>query len=246
VRLWPRRKQHRRPRRPVAVYAWYDADDRPLYVGRSNDIGRRIEEHFWQAPWVHGATHMRVLGWHMDRAEAKVAERKAIKALRPGHNIQHAQPAPRVAQPPVPSPPPKTEPPVMLRDEAQRGFGRLLGEMAANGLIEVRMDDICDRWRHRSRPWVHRELARLADLGVVQKLPPEVPFTPARYRLTPVLIGAEGGVGGKDFPPARQPQMVWSGPLAAQPITNHPVASGVASEDRKRPHATPQATASDH
>lgn len=68
------------------VYRAYDCDGRLLYVGRTNNLTRRIKEHrtdrWWWAPLV---TRLRV-ELAADHADAKARERDAIQSESPVFN----------------------------------------------------------------------------------------------------------------------------------------------------------------
>lgn len=76
------------PGERTALYRMFDAADDLLYIGISNNFGRRwkqeAESKEWY-PWVHRQT----VEWYDSRTEALDAEELAIKAEHPKHNVQH-------------------------------------------------------------------------------------------------------------------------------------------------------------
>lgn len=89
----------------TALYRLFNADDRLLYVGISNDPKVRWRQHHADKAWAPDVA-MRVIEWHDSRSAALLAELKAIRAERPMHNIVHAR-AIRKVRPirPLPKPP---------------------------------------------------------------------------------------------------------------------------------------------
>jgi hypothetical protein len=72
---------------PHAVYRIFGDDDRLLYVGRSRWPAERIRQHARRAAWWPHARRHEVT-WHPDKDTATVAERRAIQAERPAHNVR--------------------------------------------------------------------------------------------------------------------------------------------------------------
>jgi predicted GIY-YIG superfamily endonuclease len=80
------------PRRPrvrdglTVLYRWFDADGRLLYIGITNDLANRTEQHAESSEWFPFAAALTV--WiYPDRASATSAETSAIKAEYPLFNI---------------------------------------------------------------------------------------------------------------------------------------------------------------
>jgi hypothetical protein len=78
------------PQVPVrtAVYKTYDAEWVPLYFGISNDFGRRWQQEAREKSWWPEVAHQTV-DWYDDEPTARAAEREAIRAENPRHNIVH-------------------------------------------------------------------------------------------------------------------------------------------------------------
>lgn len=72
-------------REPTALYRYWDAQHVLLYVGISNDPGRRDLQHNAK-PWKPSATR-REVEWFGTRDEAAFAEATAIRVERPKFNI---------------------------------------------------------------------------------------------------------------------------------------------------------------
>lgn len=90
------------PAQPHAVYRFWDASDRLLYVGLTVDPGLRWKAHKRRDWWrsVARAT----LEWFPDRASAERAEREAIRNEDPVHNVRDREqpkimPAERITYP---------------------------------------------------------------------------------------------------------------------------------------------------
>jgi excisionase family DNA binding protein len=74
--------------RPHALYRFYDAHDRLLYVGLTANPGSRWQAHSHDKPWW--AQVARVTVEHFDgREEVEAAEVAAIKTEKPLHNVAH-------------------------------------------------------------------------------------------------------------------------------------------------------------
>lgn len=73
---------------PAALYRFYDADKTLLYIGITNSIGRRFDQHSADKPW-YAKTSYTTIEHYPSRAIALEAEKAAIKAERPVHNVQH-------------------------------------------------------------------------------------------------------------------------------------------------------------
>lgn len=86
----------------TALYRLFNADDRLLYVGISNDPKVRWKQHLGDKSWAPDVV-MRVIEWYESRSAALLAEIKAIKNERPEHNVVHRHPQPAPAEPREPS-----------------------------------------------------------------------------------------------------------------------------------------------
>lgn len=73
----------------TALYRWYDAHGVLLYVGVSENAARRAFEHAGEKPWWQDVAQA-VVEHHETRVAAEEAERIAIRAERPLHNVTHA------------------------------------------------------------------------------------------------------------------------------------------------------------
>lgn len=73
----------------VHIYAYLDQARRVLYVGKTGDIPTRNAAHHEKSPWYPLAVEFRVLWKSYDSTEARAAEIKAIRELRPLFNVQH-------------------------------------------------------------------------------------------------------------------------------------------------------------
>lgn len=72
----------------TALYRWWDAADTLLYVGITNHIGRRTNQHGDEKPWMRDAVRSTVQ-WYPSREDAAKAEIIAINTEGPLHNEQH-------------------------------------------------------------------------------------------------------------------------------------------------------------
>lgn len=93
----------------TALYRVYGEADLLLYIGVSNDFGRRWREHAKKQPWWNERRRMTVDEWFGSRPEAEAAETAAIKAEKPKYNKRHLVPVeykrkPRAVKPPASSP----------------------------------------------------------------------------------------------------------------------------------------------
>ena len=70
----------------TALYHVYGDGDLLLYIGISNDFGRRWKDHAKVQPWW-GEKRRLTTRWYSSRAEAEEAETAAIQAEHPKHNI---------------------------------------------------------------------------------------------------------------------------------------------------------------
>lgn len=73
----------------TALYRFYDADERLLYVGITNDPWRRWRQHVQEKAWYPQVKHQAVT-WYDSRITAEMAERVAIRHERPCFNIAGA------------------------------------------------------------------------------------------------------------------------------------------------------------
>jgi len=73
------------------LYRYYDADDRLLYIGVSKCAVARAMKHQYDAAWWASFAYM-TREVYPTRAAALRAEKAAIKAERPIHNIVHGRP----------------------------------------------------------------------------------------------------------------------------------------------------------
>jgi hypothetical protein len=80
--------------RPTAVYRFYDADVRLLYVGITYDLGGRFREHERGAAWWK---HQRsaLIMWRPTRAEALAEELDAVQHEKPLWNVSGTSAMPR-------------------------------------------------------------------------------------------------------------------------------------------------------
>lgn len=81
------------PGRGTTLYRLYDDAGDLLYVGIAGNPGRRFEQHAKDKPWWSEVASID-LEHHPDRTAAMEAERAAIQAEHPPHNIVHAIRAP--------------------------------------------------------------------------------------------------------------------------------------------------------
>lgn len=82
-----------------ALYRFYDATGTLLYIGITLDPGSRWRSHAQDKPWWHDVADIR-LELHPDRDSVLEAERAAIIAEHPLHNVVHN----RRRRPPRPTP----------------------------------------------------------------------------------------------------------------------------------------------
>jgi predicted GIY-YIG superfamily endonuclease len=72
-------------KRRTCVYRFYDIDDALLYVGLSMNLEGRLAKHRRRAWWPQVVRQE--VEWFAGREAAKAAERAAIRAENPIHNI---------------------------------------------------------------------------------------------------------------------------------------------------------------
>jgi excinuclease UvrABC nuclease subunit len=68
-----------------AVYFYFNKQNQLLYIGMSRVLSRRIYSHELYSPWITQAHQIRII-WHKTRAEAQVAEKRAILRYNPPCN----------------------------------------------------------------------------------------------------------------------------------------------------------------
>ena len=73
----------------TALYRLYDIDDRLLYIGIAVDPETRMRVHSREKTWWP-LVAQRSIEWFTDRPAAEVAERVAIVAEKPVHNVSHS------------------------------------------------------------------------------------------------------------------------------------------------------------
>lgn len=78
------------PRTPVptALYRLHDHDGELLYVGITDDLGRRWHDHAKDKPWWPEVAS-KSIEWLPSRRRALAAEATTIRAERPRYNVQH-------------------------------------------------------------------------------------------------------------------------------------------------------------
>ena len=77
---------------PCAVYRFYDAEDRLLYVGVTSSLGVRFGAHSRRDWWSDVARN--TVEWYDTRAEALAVEMRAIDTEAPLHNVAGGTPPP--------------------------------------------------------------------------------------------------------------------------------------------------------
>jgi len=77
------------PDRPQWLYRLFDSEGRLLYVGVTDDVWRRVNEHERSQEWGDDIVQMR-RHRYPGRAAALAAEKRAIQTEKPVHNIVHA------------------------------------------------------------------------------------------------------------------------------------------------------------
>lgn len=78
---------------PHALYRFYDSAGGLLYVGITNDPGRRWRRHADDKPWWQHVTRIDIEQFD-NRDAVLIAERDAIRNEQPKHNIMHNRPTP--------------------------------------------------------------------------------------------------------------------------------------------------------
>lgn len=74
----------------AVVYRVYDADDRLIYIGCSQNLEQRMSNHRNQSWWIYLAARVESQAYS-DLAAARQAEAAAIQAEKPAFNLQHAK-----------------------------------------------------------------------------------------------------------------------------------------------------------
>lgn len=69
------------------LYRFFDAEDTLLYVGLTVNPGRRMEKHAYDKPWWDTVARI-AMEQHPDIETLRAAERAAIKAEKPLHNVR--------------------------------------------------------------------------------------------------------------------------------------------------------------
>lgn len=104
--------------RPTALYRFYDADGRLLYVGITFALKQRWRMHRQEKEWWPLVAANQV-EWLPDRWQAMTAETAAIKAEKPLFNIQDSL-LPVAPLPEIPAPASRTEEAVAALRKAAR------------------------------------------------------------------------------------------------------------------------------
>lgn len=73
----------------TALYRFFGADDRLLYVGITGRLGQRWEAHVRQKPWWP-KVRRQTTEWYDSRNAAAAAEKRAIQDEGPLYNVVHA------------------------------------------------------------------------------------------------------------------------------------------------------------
>lgn len=85
----------RGPNERTVLYRFFNSAGDLLYVGITRDPASRIAQHGAEKPWWHVVANV-TLEWHDSRQEALDAERAAIIAEQPAHNVIHNLRRPKV------------------------------------------------------------------------------------------------------------------------------------------------------
>lgn len=73
----------------TALYRFFDVNGRLLYIGITEQVGRRWDAHMRLKSWWP-EVHRQTVEWHDSRAAAAAAEVAAITEERPRHNARHS------------------------------------------------------------------------------------------------------------------------------------------------------------
>lgn len=88
-----------------ALYRFYDRHGALLYIGLTNDPGRRWQRHSETQPWWYDVARIDI-ETHPSREAVRAAERAAIQTERPKHDVRMNSSSPRSKDPrPRPFPP---------------------------------------------------------------------------------------------------------------------------------------------
>lgn len=122
-----------------ALYTWRGQGKRqpPLYIGRTNNPMRRIEEHRRSKPWITEAERID-LEWFSADAIAE-AEREAIRREQPIYNIQHNRLRIEVTAEVTLSPP------------SPESIAAMLAAILASGMAAVWAFDFLANWNVKRR-----------------------------------------------------------------------------------------------
>lgn len=146
----------------TALYRFYDADARLLYVGVTDDPWRRWREHVREKPWYPRVKHQTVT-WYDTRTVAEAAEKMAIRCEHPRFNVAGvvrsvteeapAQPAPQAAPEPafVAEPEPEPMPEAAEPPGPVRGRRTLAAILACTAWAFLPSMPGMPSWRN---PWV--------------------------------------------------------------------------------------------
>ena len=74
---------------PFTLYRWWDENGSLVYLGITNNAGRRLDEHQRDKPWARECAQVTLqhLPEHWDRAEVLAYESRCIRQERPRRNI---------------------------------------------------------------------------------------------------------------------------------------------------------------
>lgn len=73
----------------TALYRFFDAEDVLLYVGITNHVGRRWDDHIRKRPWWNDIERQTV-NWFPSRSAAEEAEKLAIQTEDPLYNVTYS------------------------------------------------------------------------------------------------------------------------------------------------------------
>lgn len=143
--------------RPHALYRFRDAAGQLLYIGITVDIAGRFPRHAAEKPWWRDVTRIDVEALP-GRAEALEAERAAIQAERPVHNVRHNGDRPATASMP-PRPPVEAFVGSYFLAPDPRGWqGQILSRVRGDTFLVETFS-----WM-TGEPWT-RHLVELAEMG---------------------------------------------------------------------------------
>lgn len=78
----------------TVLYRYFGEAGDLLYIGITDEPGRRWKEHMKSQPWW-ASVRRQTAQWYDTRASAEVAEISAIRSERPLHNVRHARAEPQ-------------------------------------------------------------------------------------------------------------------------------------------------------